>query len=67
MKKTNSTGKNTAAENDKSLLVSLARTIGSTLGSVVAKTGRASKPARRRSGIKRSGPILRKTRGKIRA
>jgi hypothetical protein len=65
MKKTNATRKNTATAKDESLLVSFARTIGSTLGTVVAKTGGPSKPTRRRSGIKRSGPNLRKTRGKI--
>ena len=50
-----------------SLLVSFARTIGSTLGTVAAKTNELSKPARRRTVSAKSGSKANKTRKKNKA
>ena len=51
-----------SAKKDKGLLVSFARTIGSTLGSVAAKADALSKPARRRPVSGKSGSKANKTR-----
>jgi hypothetical protein len=57
---------NKTAKKDKSLLVSFARTIGSTLGTVAAKTDVSSKPAYRRPVNSKSGSKPIKTRKKNR-
>jgi hypothetical protein len=49
-----------AAKKDKGLLISFARTIGSTLGTMAAKTDILSKPARRRTASRKSGSMGRK-------
>jgi hypothetical protein len=55
------------SKKDRSLLVNFARTIGSTLGTVAAKTEVLSKPARRRTVSRKSGSKANKTRKKNRA
>jgi hypothetical protein len=57
---------NKTAKKDKSLLVSFARTIGSTLGTVAAKTDVLSKPPHRRPESSKSGSKPIKTRKKNR-
>ena len=52
------------AKKDKSLLVSFARTIGSTLGTVAARADALSKPARQVAVSKKSGSKAIKTRKK---
>jgi hypothetical protein len=52
------------AKKNKGLLTSLAQTIGSTLGTVVAKTGLLSEPAPRRTAGRKSGLLARKSRNK---
>jgi len=64
MKRTNSAV--SSAAKDEGLLVTVARTMGSTLGTVAANIG-LSKPVRRSAAIKKSRRKLRKTRGKIRS
>ena len=49
-----------AAKKDKGLLINFARTIGSTLGTMAAKTDILSKPARRRTASRKSGSMTRK-------
>jgi hypothetical protein len=52
------------AKKNKGLLTSLAQTIGSTLGTVVAKTDLLSKPAPRRKAGRKSRLLARKSRKK---
>jgi hypothetical protein len=54
VKKTNSVGTR-ATKKAEGLLITVARTIGSTLGTVAAKTGVAT-PSHRRKAIKKSRP-----------
>ena len=54
------------AHGDEGMLVSLARTVGSTLGAVAAKAEGLSKPARRRTVSKKSGAKANKARKKSR-
>jgi hypothetical protein len=53
-----------AAKKRQGLLINFARTIGSTLGTVAAKTDLLSKPARRRTASGKSGSIAGKGRKK---
>jgi hypothetical protein len=62
MTKTNSATKIPAK--DEGLLVTFARTIGSTLGTVAARTG-VTKPVRRRTAVKTSRAKSQKTRRKM--
>ena len=55
---------NRPAKKDKGLLIGFAETIGSTLGSVAAKTDLLSKPAPRRTARRKSGSEARKARTK---
>lgn len=53
-----------AAKKGKGLLISVAKTIGSTLGSMAAKTDLSPKPPRRRAASKKSGSQAVKARQK---
>jgi hypothetical protein len=54
-----------SAKSQQSLLLNVARTIGSTLGTLAAKTGGVSEPpARVARGRKRKGTPVRKTRAR---
>jgi hypothetical protein len=62
----NSRAKRTAKK-DKGLLISFAETIGSTLGSVAAKTDLLSKPAPRRITRRKSRSVAGKARQKTKS
>ncbi len=64
MKNTNSARKTVAK--GEGLLMTVARTIGSTLGTVAAKAG-VSKPARRRKAARKSPPKVQKKSHKTKA